>query len=274
MVKLIVTDVDDTVVPEGGSILNPEYYEVIRECRKRGILIGVASGRQKPCVKKLFEPVLDQIFILADNGTDIWEKDYKTSMPIADGDYQEMARDVHELCPGHAIMACKPDMGYIEYGQEEYYETMRAYPYDLEYVEDAARLTDICKVSVWRAEGVDPRIASMMQERWSDRMDVCLAGVNFLDFTNKGCNKGKALSIIQEHYGIKPEETAAFGNADNDIPMLERAKFSYAVGNASENLKQAAYEIIGEMREDAVLKKIKGILEEEDCKDGNGRKEA
>ena len=135
-------------------------------------------------------------------------------------------------------------------------------------------MTDICKVSVWRAEGVDPRIASMMQERWSDRMDVCLAGVNFLDFTNKGCNKGKALSIIQEHYGIKPEETAAFGNADNDIPMLERAKFSYAVGNASENLKQAAYEVIGEMREDAVLKKIKGILEEEDCKDGNGRKEA
>ena len=33
MVKLIVTDVDDTVVPEGGSTLNPEYYEVIRECR-------------------------------------------------------------------------------------------------------------------------------------------------------------------------------------------------------------------------------------------------
>lgn len=267
MVKLIVTDVDDTIVPEGGTTLNPEYYEVVRECRKRGILIGVASGRQKPCVKKLFEPVLDKIFILADNGTDIWEKDYKTSMEFTDEDYQAMAREVHELCAGHAIMSCKPDISYIEYGQEEYYETMRAYPYDLEYVEDASKLTGICKVSVWRKDGVDPQIASMMQERWSDRMDVCLAGENFLDFTSKGCNKGKALSIIQEHYGIKPEETAAFGNADNDIPMLERAKYSYAVGNASDNLKQTAYEVIDKVGEDAVLKKIKEILNKEGCPD-------
>ena len=69
MVKLIVTDVDDTLVPEAGSVINPEYYDIIRECRKRGIIFGVASGRQKPCVRKLFEPVLDEIFILADNGT-------------------------------------------------------------------------------------------------------------------------------------------------------------------------------------------------------------
>lgn len=71
--------------------------------------------------------------------------------------------------------------------------------------------------------------------------------------------------MIQEHYGIKPEETAAFGNADNDIPMLQRAKYSYAVGNASENLKQTAYEVIGKMEEDAVLAKIKEIQEKGGC---------
>lgn len=267
MIRLIVTDVDDTIVPEGGNILNPEYYKVIRECRKRGIFIGVASGRQKPCVKKLFEPVLDDIFILADNGTDVWEKDYKTSMVIPDEDYQAMARDVKELCPGYGVMSCKPDIAYIEYGQEDYYETMRAYPYDLEYVEDVSILTDICKVSVWRREGLDAAIAAMMQERWSDKLDVCIAGQCFLDFMNKGCNKGKALAIIQEHYGIKPEETVAFGNADNDIPMLEKAKYSYAVGNASENLKQTAYEVIGEMKNDAVLTKIKEILKHGGCPD-------
>ena len=31
MVKLIVTDVDDTLVPEAGSEINPEYYDIIRE---------------------------------------------------------------------------------------------------------------------------------------------------------------------------------------------------------------------------------------------------
>ena len=34
MVKLIVTDVDDTLVPEAGSVITPEYYDIIHECRK------------------------------------------------------------------------------------------------------------------------------------------------------------------------------------------------------------------------------------------------
>ena len=47
--------------------------------------------------------------------------------------------------------------------------------------------------------------------------------------------------------------------------MLQRAKYSYAVGNASENLKQTAYEVIGKMEEDAVLAKIKEIQEKGGC---------
>ena len=261
MIKMIVTDVDDTVVPEAGSVINPEYYDVIRKFRKKGILVGVASGRQKPCVKKLFEPVLDEIFILADNGTDIWAKDYKTSTKIDDDDYKELADEIDKLSQEYSSMACKPDIAYVKNGQEEFYNHMASYPYDLEYVEDPVSLKDICKISVWRKEGIEPELEEEMQKRWADRLDVCLAGECFLDFMNKGCNKGNAISIIQEHYGIRPEETVAFGNADNDIPMLKKAKYSYAVAGASENLKNVAYEVIGEMKDDAVLQKLKVILE-------------
>ncbi|MDO4312046.1 MAG: HAD family hydrolase [Eubacteriales bacterium] len=263
MIRLIITDVDDTLVPESCSVINPEYYDIIRECRKKGIFFGVASGRQKPCVKNLFRPVLDEIFILADNGTDIWAKDYTISMKIPNEDYQGLAREYYELGDEYNIMSCKPDIAYIENGHEEYYEHMRSYPYELEYVENAADLTDICKVSIWRREGIEQDVEERMRRSWSDRMEVCLGGECFLDFMNKGCNKGKALSIIQEHYGIKPEETAAFGNADNDIPMLRQAKYSYAVAGASDNLKAVASEVIGEMKDDAVLKKIREILDEQ-----------
>ena len=40
MVKLIVTDVDDTLVPEAGSVINPEYYDIIRECRKEALSLA------------------------------------------------------------------------------------------------------------------------------------------------------------------------------------------------------------------------------------------
>ena len=80
---------------------------------KRGIIFGVASGRQKPCVRKLFEPVLNEIFILADNGTDIWSSQYQTSMKLPYDLYTELIDDIHEL-EGYSIMACKPDVAYFE----------------------------------------------------------------------------------------------------------------------------------------------------------------
>ena len=91
-------------------------------------------------------------------------------------------------------------------------------------------------------------------------MEVCMAGECFLDFMAKGCNKGKALSIMQGHYGIGREATVAFGNADNDIPMLQNAAHSYAVAAASTRLKETASQVIGEMKDDAVLKKLREIL--------------
>ena len=259
MVKLIVTDVDDTLVPEAGSVINPEYYEVIRECRKRDIIFGVASGRQKPCVRKLFEPVLDEIFILADNGTDIWSSQYQTSMKLPYELYTELIDDIHKL-EGYSIMACKPDIAYFEYGHEKYFEHMKTYPYVGEYTDDMRGIKDICKISIWRPEGIDPDVERYMQEKWSDVMEVCMAGECFLDFMAKGCNKGKALSIMQGHYGIGREDTVAFGNADNDIPMLQNAAHSYAVAAASTRLKETASQVIGEMKDDAVLKKLREIL--------------
>lgn len=260
MIKLIITDVDDTIVPEAGSVVNQEYYAVVKECRKKGILFGVASGRQKPCVQNLFRPVLDDIFILADNGTDIWMKDYKTSMKIPDEDYQEVIKELKEIVPDYGIMSCLPDIAYFEPKDKKYCEHMKTYPYVCEFTEDVGTLTDMCKISAWTPDGVDIEVEKQFAAKWSDRLDVCLAGTNFLDFMRKGCNKGKALSIVQEHYGIKPEETVAFGNADNDIPMLERAAYSFAVQGASDRLKKTASSVIGRMEDDAVLNKIKELL--------------
>lgn len=39
MIKLIASDVDGTLVEDGTFKLNPEYYDVIRELDRRGILL-------------------------------------------------------------------------------------------------------------------------------------------------------------------------------------------------------------------------------------------
>ena len=60
MVKLIMTDIDGTLIPDGTMDINPEYFEVIEKLVEKGIIFVVASGRHMSSVKKVFAPVLDK----------------------------------------------------------------------------------------------------------------------------------------------------------------------------------------------------------------------
>ena len=260
-IKLIVTDVDDTVVPESHMDLNPEYFDVIRKFREKGIIFVGASGRQKVSVKKVFAPVQDEVAYLADNGTDIETKDFSVSMKFEEEDYKKLAEELEALGGDFEYMPCKPDWGYVDERAEDFYQLFERYGFQMKKVKNLVNLKDICKVSLYHPDGIPKDIEQKMKDEWSDRMDVCIAGKAYLDFTKKGCNKGNGVKILQQYYGITPEETVTFGNADNDISMILQSKYGYAVGNASENLKKAAYEIIGEVKDEEKKKKMKEILE-------------
>lgn len=52
--------------------------------------------------------------------------------------------------------------------------------------------------------------------------------------------KAKAIQWVLDHYGIENDEVMAFGDADNDISMLESAGIGIAMGNAVDETKQIA----------------------------------
>ena len=73
-------------------------------------------------------------------------------------------------------------------------------------------------------------------------------------------NKGAAVRTLQESLGIAPEETMAFGDQMNDIEMLGRAYYSFAVGNARAEVKKAARFQADRNVNDGVLKVLKLLL--------------
>ena len=46
MIKLIVTDIDGTLVKDGTLDINPEYMDVIKKLTEKGIHFVACSGRQ------------------------------------------------------------------------------------------------------------------------------------------------------------------------------------------------------------------------------------
>ena len=68
MIRLIASDIDGTLVRESSHHINPEYFEVIRALKAKGIRFCACSGRQYKSILELFKPVADDIYFIAENG--------------------------------------------------------------------------------------------------------------------------------------------------------------------------------------------------------------
>ena len=79
--------------------------------------------------------------------------------------------------------------------------------------------------------------------RWNDRgIDLILNGVG----------KVAGIRYIIEKEGFLPEECIAFGDAENDIDMIEFCGIGVAMGNAQEKVKAVADYVTTDIDQDGV----------------------
>jgi len=76
--------------------------------------------------------------------------------------------------------------------------------------------------------------------RWAGLVAIMKTNPEYLEFLNLDANKGDAMAAICSTYDIGQEETAAFGDGDNDAAMLRWAGVGVAVANASDSCRAAA----------------------------------
>lgn len=62
----------------------------------------------------------------------------------------------------------------------------------------------------------------------------------FADVVPAGGSKRVGMEKMLEYFGISREQTMAFGDGGNDIPMLEFAGIGVAMGNAAEEVARSA----------------------------------
>jgi Cof subfamily protein (haloacid dehalogenase superfamily) len=87
---------------------------------------------------------------------------------------------------------------------------------------------------------VQDRIRPKLGERFGSSIYVARTFPTFLEVMNASVSKGRGLSLVLEHRGLKPEEVIAFGDEENDLPMFKIAAYSVAPANAKETVKAAA----------------------------------
>lgn len=78
-----------------------------------------------------------------------------------------------------------------------------------------------------------------------------------MDIHLPGYTKGEAVKFIYEKLGINYEYTYAFGDSVNDVEMIKAVKYGFAMGNGSEEIKKAAFEVTDDVLNDGIYKALK-----------------
>ena len=126
--------------------------------------------------------------------------------------------------------------------------------YRLMEVEDLAKFTNFPVNKILTAADSDYLQAHWqeMREPFKDTLSCMFTSNFYYEYTSLGIDKGAALTEAMAKIGIKPEECIAFGDAENDIPMLEFAGIGVAMGNARDAVKAMADEVTLSNEEDGI----------------------
>lgn len=264
MIKLIVSDVDGTLVGDGqgeGS-LNPEYYRVIHRLSERGVRFMACSGRQRLSIAKLFRPIEDEIYYACDGGSIVFDREEKLYVKALDRELaDDIMRDAARI-PACDIMVCGTECAYCRSKDSELYRWMAdGYGYDIRAVGDLIKniRDDIVKISVYHHDRAEELTNPWFRPRWEGKVKLTLAGIQWLDCVPKDAGKRGAVKFMQEYFDIKPSETIVFGDNQNDMEMFSLAGKSYAVSNAREEVKKAADFICEDYLKDGVLKVLQNV---------------
>lgn len=263
MIRLIASDIDGTLIKESTPDLYPEIVEAVRKLTKQGILFCAASGRQYQSIRNVFRNLDEDIIYIAENGAQIRYKDEDISLTPMKREYVEaIMKQLRKYYASCDVIASTPRGSLIESRNKDFIDLITyGYRNKFTLVDDILEeKTDIIKIAIYQKESIRELGETVLIPQWKDKVKVCMAGEDWVDFMDASVDKGHALHFIQDYFQIAMEETMAFGDNNNDVGMMKAAGESYAVANAREEVKAAAKHICPSYLEKGVYQVLKDLI--------------
>ena len=251
MTKAIFFDIDGTLVSFKTHTIPQSALDAIHRVREKGIKVFIATGRPLPFIDNLEGLEYDGIMCV--NGAYCIDKDGTIihKAPVSKEDvYRIIDNQKSHPMPiafasnDGAIFCCE---GEIDQKVREVFTLLNLPIPSLSPIENALKM-DIMQVIAFFNKDEEERIMSeVLKECASNRWHP-----DFTDCIAKGTNKATGIDAMIQYYGISLNETMAFGDGGNDIEMLRHAGIGVAMGNASDEVKDAADIVTTSVDDDGV----------------------
>lgn len=260
-VKCIAMDLDGTLLRDDKTI-DDMTMDRLQKAQELGILLVLATGRDKGGIDFVSEPLKlasGNNYIAGVNGQIIYsfaKQEYWVDR-VLDGEDAKKIMQVAKKYNCEAICCC----GYDHYDLisrrlkflKQLRSLLRGRPMDYGLNQGKRNFIpihsanhtitqDINKCILIQTPSFFKRNLSKLRQELVD-YELLEVGPAWIEIMPKGVNKGSAILQIAKMNGIKPEEILCFGDAENDLSMMEQIPHGIAMGNAMEIVKQKAFEV-------------------------------
>lgn len=247
-IKLIASDIDGTILPNGGEI-SDETRRAVHLCAEHGIKFVISSGRWYASAKAVATDLnLEEGWMIIANGAAIVEPD---GTPV-----KEWAVSKEDVKNAYAIMQ-RYDVMINAFVRNAIYRVntqalkspmpgMKSYLDGDDYRivnDDRQAFESIGLIRPYKLEAYSDDfelLARLRVELVEAGLSVSSSFPRNLEIMSEGMGKGTALRWLADSIGASLDQCMAFGDNTNDLQMLEVAGWPVAVGNAVEEVKACA----------------------------------
>ena len=238
-IKMIAVDMDGTFLKSDSTYDKERFDKVYQEIKKRKIHFVVASGNPYKQLQNTFSDIQDELIYVAENGGYIVVEGNEMHLShLEDKDANKIIEMLKTL-PDVLSWVCSKDQSYtLKSLSNHYYEMFLPYFPGVKRISDYTLIKDpIIKFALYLPNGnVEERIADFIHIVSQD-VSVIDSGHSCVDLIPSHTNKGTAIELLMDRYGLQPDEIIAFGDAGNDEAMLKKVKYGYVMDNAKDDYK-------------------------------------
>ncbi|CUX23578.1 Cof-type HAD-IIB family hydrolase [Clostridium sp. C105KSO13] len=250
-IKMIGLDLDGTLLNEKKEIL-PYTRRILNHAIERGIIVLAATGRPLTGIPEELRFYPDIRYAITSNGARVMDiKENKPLierlLPIERGKKAletfrkyDTLQEVYFDGQGYAPEQKLRNIGHYHHDPnmwEYVLKSRKPVQSIMALIEHENK--DMDKVQAIFADSEEQKAAWAELEKQEGIVLVTSLGYN-IEINASGVNKGTALVELGKMLGIRREEIMACGDRDNDIDMLKEAGLGVAMGNAEEEVKNAA----------------------------------
>jgi 5-amino-6-(5-phospho-D-ribitylamino)uracil phosphatase len=235
-IKLIALDMDGTLLNERHEV-SEENRQAIKEAERRGVHVVLSTGRSLKTARDYVLSLELSSYLVTVNGGEIWGPNGElVARNMVDTEHIQWMYDLTREHNTGFWATSSEDVWRNNMPEDLFSQEWLKFGFQIE--EDEIRESVLNKL---KDKGV---------------FEISNSSLKNIEVNALGINKAKGLEKVCGLLGISMDNVMAVGDSLNDIAMITEAGLGIAMGNAQENVKEAADDITGTNRENGVAQAI------------------